>query len=159
MGPQGNVIIAFNENWQYMFHKVGYLSVNNMISVNRSLYTTTAQKTVGNPNIFKSDEYLNVSSTFNGMKGSDDFGGIYYNMTNNTLYVASCGNQKIILFSLEFLFVDSISTVPRYPFAIQVNNNQIFITTTTGMVLVMVNRVIMQTFQGCINTNSPIHSI
>jgi hypothetical protein len=154
MDPQGKTIVAFSEIWQYMFHKIGYESVNNMISVNKSLYTTTSKT-----NIFKSDKYLNISSNFNGMNGFYDFGGIYYNLTNNTFYVVSCSNQTIIMFSLDFIVLDSISTLPYNPFGIQVKNNQMFISTTDGMVLLIINKVIAQTFKGCINSISPIYSI
>ena len=94
------------------------------------------------------------------MSGFYDFGGIYYNLANNTFYVVSCSNQTIIMFSLEFVVLDSISTTPYYPYGIQVNNNnQMFISTTDGMVLIIINKVIAQKFKGCINSNSSIHSI
>jgi hypothetical protein len=71
----------------------------------------------------------------------------------------SCSNQTIIMFSLEFVVLDSISTTPYNPYGIQVNNNQMFISTTDGMVLIIINKVIAQKFKGCINSNSSIHSI
>lgn len=146
--PVKGIVIAFNESWQYLFSKP-FASVNNMINVNKTLYIT------GKSNVFKTDYYLNTSFTYNG----NDYGGIYHNSSNSTLYIVSCAQQTIFTFSLALSVVDSISTAPHYPYGIQVNNSKIYVSTTDGLVVVIENRVILQTFQACNNISSPIYSI
>ena len=75
--------------------------------------------------------------------------GLYYNSSNNTIYVAGQLSQTIDVFDLNLTLVDSISTSTYNPFALQGYKNYIYVGTVSGLILVIENKVILITVKAC----------
>ena len=80
-----NKIIIFDDNWNYLTSAT-FTNPNYMITVNTSLYFT------GNSDVWKTDKYLNIVKQYNGIE-CNSCAGIFYDETNQTLYVTS-GSTK-----------------------------------------------------------------
>ena len=122
--PTGNRIYMFDEDWNY----INFKSLNNpvyMLTVNYTLYIT------GINNIYKTDKYLNNLNQYNA-NDSPFYNGIYFNETNNLLYIVSNSKFAIDVFNLNLQIIDSIlisSILYSRPYSIQGYNNSLFIGT------------------------------
>jgi hypothetical protein len=132
-------INIFDENWNYVSTESKFTSVFYILPAENYLYIT------GSDNIWKTDQQLNILIPFD--YSNADFSGLYYNSTNSLIYVASHNFGNIHVFSLDLAFTDIISTSIHYPWSINgYNNNQLFVGTDSGTILVIVNNLIIQQF-------------
>jgi hypothetical protein len=114
-----------------------------MIPVGNYFYIT------GNDNIWKTDQQLNVLFRYNSTGSSHYYVGLFYNSTNDLIYVAPYNLQVIHVFNLNLTLNDSISITPHLPLSINEHNNELFVGTTDGTILVIVNKQIIKQFNGC----------
>ncbi len=139
---QGKIFV-FDDNWNYVSNKSSFLNVNYMIPGGNYFYITS------NDNIWKTDQQLNVLITHTNSTGSSPkYTGLYYNSTKNLIYVALCYLEVIHVFNLNLTLNDSISITPYQPWSINENNNELYVGTTNGTVLVILNQQIIKQFNG-----------
>jgi hypothetical protein len=111
----------------------------------------------GNDNIWKTDQQLNVSIRYNST--GSRYRGLYYNSTNDLIYVASQVLQVIHVFNLNLTLNDSFSITPYIPWSINEHNNELYVGTTNGTMLVIVNKQIIKQFNGCNQQSVELFSI
>ena len=146
-------ISMFDDNWSFINYSKSYLAPQNIVSVNNELFITSYS------NIYKADKYLNKINQFDAID-TPNYCGIYHNKTNNLLYVAAFDNKAIYLFDLKLNLVESINlSMYQYPYSIQGFNNHLYVGTFNGVVLVISNKMIIKTFNGCNGCSNYITSI
>ena len=101
----------FNEEWKYISSKGLIIDPNYMIAINSNLYIT------GYNSIVQTDKNVNVLLRYDYL---GVYCGIYYNATNNLIYVVAHALNSIDLFDLNLNLVDSISTSSYSPYSISV---------------------------------------
>ena len=140
-------IFILNESWSYVSSKT-FSSPGYFTTIGTSLYAT------GEKNIWKLDQYLNILIQYNVTGTTPSYRGIYYNSSNNFIYVAPKALNVIQVFNLNLIFHHNISTSIYYPWSIAGYNNQMYVGDRyNGTILVIENEVIVRTFKGC-NGNS-----
>jgi hypothetical protein len=139
---QGKIFV-FDENWNYVSTKSSFSYVYYMIPGGNYFYIT------GNGNIYKTDQQLNVLIRYDSTGSFPLYRGLYQNSTNDLIYVAPFALQVIHVFNLNLTLNDSISITPYRPWSINENNNELYVGTTNGTVLVIVNKQIIKQFNGC----------
>jgi hypothetical protein len=139
---QGKIFV-FDENWNYVSNRSSFPYVYYMIPGGNYFYIT------GNDNIWKTDQQLNVSIRYNSTGSSPLYRGLYHNSTNDLIYVAPFALQLIHVFNLNLTLNDTISITPYWPWSINENNNELFVGTTDGTILVILNKQIIKQFNGC----------
>ena len=110
-----------------------------MITVGNSLYMS------GNMNLWKLDENLNTLIQYNAT-GSSGYRGLYFDSTNRFFYVGSYNLTEIKVFNQNLILNHSFSTLPYQPFSVTGYNNQLYIGSDNGTVLVVKNEVIFNQF-------------
>jgi hypothetical protein len=147
-------IFVLDENWNYITNKSSFPNAAYMIPVGNYFYIT------GKDYIWKTDQQLNVLITHTNSTGSSPkYGGLYYNSTNDLIYVASEVLQVIYVFNLNLTLNDSISITPYQPYSIKEHNNELYVGTTNGTMLVIVNKQIIKQFNGCNQQSVFLYSI
>ncbi len=135
-------IFVFDENWNYVSNNSSFPYVTYMIPVGIYFYIT------GNDNIWKTDQQLNVLIKHT-VSNNPSYRGLYYNSKNDLIYVAPFNLQVIHVFNLNLTLNDSISITPYQPWSINENNNELYVGTNNGTILVIVNKKIINQFNGC----------
>ena len=137
-------IIMFDKNWQYLNYK-SFLNPANMIRINNTLYITSQNY------IYKTDKYLNLIQQYNATGSAPSYRGIYYNWKNDTIYVVGYEVKTIYVFDLNLNMIDffNLNKTKYYPWSIQEYNNEFYVGTFNGIILVIVNKEIIRTFNGC----------
>lgn len=127
-----------------------------MISVGNNFYLT------GYDNIWKTNEQFNVlihnkSNVYN----SPGYWGLYYNSTNDLIYVAALDKKEIHVLNLDLTLNDTFSTAPYLPWSINEYNNQLYVGTESGngAILVIVNKQIIKQFNACNGKSATVYSI
>ena len=115
-----------------------------MITVNNSIYISAQSF------ICITDKYLNIINLFDTTPNTNR--GLYFNSSNNTIYVTKLNNNRIDVFDLNLTRVDSISTSTYQPWSIQGYKNYIYVGTNSGQLIVIYNKVINQTVTVCNGT-------
>ncbi len=133
-------IFVFDEDWNYVSNKSSFPEVYYMIPVGNYFYIT------GSDNIWKTDQQLNVLIRYNSTGSFPWNRGLYYNSTNDLIYVASSNLLVIHVFNLNLTLNDSISITPYQPWSINENNNELYVGTNNGMMLVILNKQIIKQF-------------
>jgi hypothetical protein len=146
-------IFGFDENWNYVSNKSLFPYVEYMIPVGNYFYIS------GYFNIWKTDRQLNVLLQYNSTGSSPGYSGLYYNSTNALIYVASSYFEVINVFNLNLTLNDSISITSYRPWSINEHNNELYVGTNNGMMLVIVNKQIMKQFNGCNGQSVLLYSI
>jgi hypothetical protein len=146
-------IFVFDENWNYVSNKSSFLNVNYMIPVGNYFYIT------GKYNIWKTDKQLNVLFQYNSNGSSPHYVGLYYNSTNDLIYVAPDNFRMIHVFNFNLTLNDSISITPHRPWSINEHNNELYVGTNNGIMLVIVNKQIIKQFNGCNQQSVEVFSI
>jgi hypothetical protein len=147
-----NQIFILNESLSYVSNKDFYYPAY-LTTIGSSLYAT------GQTNIWKLDLNLNILIQYNATVTYPNprNRGIYFNSSNNFIYVAVSFYNEIHVFDLNLSLNHNISTSTFQPWSIAEYNNQLYVGTTNGTILVIVNEVILHTFNGC-NGNSAVLS-
>jgi hypothetical protein len=147
-----NKIFVFDENWNYVSNKSSFTYVMYMIPVGIYFYIT------GQNNVWKTDQELNVLIEHTDIN-DPSYRGLYYNSKNDLIYVAPFTLQVIHVFNLNLTLNDSISITPYQPWSINENNNELYVGTTNGTILVIVNKQIIKQFNGCNEQSVILNSI
>ena len=119
-----------------------------VITIECYLYIT------GRFSIWKLDAQLNVLKAYN-TSGLPWFKGLYYTPINQSIYTVAYNLNSIQWFDLNLNFNGSIS-LPLKPWSIAGYINQLFVGTTSGDILVIMNNIIVNKFNGC---NARLNSI
>ena len=80
---------------------------NYIVNVNSTLYIT------GDEKIWKTDKYLNILITYSS--SGSKYQGIFYNCTENLIYVAPYTNEYLEVFDLNLNVNSTISVSPYNP--------------------------------------------
>jgi hypothetical protein len=149
---QGKIFV-FDENWNYISTKSSFSYVNYMIPVGNYFYIT------GNDNIYKTDQQLNVLIRYDSTRSYTDYRGLYYNSTNNLIYIAAKYLEMIQVYNLNLTLNDSISITPYQPYSIKEHNNELYVGTDNGTMLVISNKQIIKQFNACNGQSVKLYSI
>jgi hypothetical protein len=144
-------INILNDQWQYITY---YDFIN-------PTYMTTFGNTPfisGSNNIWKTDQNLIVLVQYN-RTDNPYYQGIFYNSKNGFIYASANKKSAVHIFDTFLNLVDSFAPTSYYPWSISVFNNNIYVgCMTSGTILVVVNKHIISTFNGC-NGNDDVKSI
>jgi hypothetical protein len=146
-------IFVFDEDLNYVSNRSSFPNVTYMIPVGNYFYIT------GDDDIWKTDQQLNVSIRYDSTGSSPGYRGLYYNSTNDLIYVAPFALQLIHVFNLNLTLNHSFSITTFSPWSINENNNELYVGTNNGMMLVIVNEQIIRQFNGCNQQSVRLNSI
>jgi hypothetical protein len=152
---QENKIYAFDEEWNYVSENI-FTRPLFMISVGNSFYIT------GDHNIWKTNQQLNLLIEYT--ESSHNYNGLYYNSTNDLIYVTVPDLYEIHVFNLNLTFNHNISTPYDYdygykPWSINGYNNKVYVGTYSGTILEIVNNQTTNQFFGCNDQLPQVDSI
>ena len=137
-------ILIYDDSWKYSNFKE-FRSPSYMTQIRDYLYLT------GQYGIYKTDVDLNVILQYNDT-GTPAYRGIYYD-SNDSIYVAKMSTYSVLVFDLNLKLIDSLTTVingsPYSPWSIQGYDNKLYIGTDSGTILVISNKKIIESFNGC----------
>jgi hypothetical protein len=145
-----NTTYVFDEDWNYVSEKTSLFHPNYMITIDNYFYIT------GLNSIWKTDQQLNVLLVFDGYNPTGQapwYNGLCYNSTKSLIYVASFTLQVIHVFNLNLTINYNITTSQYQPWSINENNNQLYVGTRSGLMLVIVNKYIIKLFNACNDPN------
>ena len=120
---------------------ISVTSATNMLNINNVLYITSWGAV-----IYKTDTNINIQSQISSLSGQ--MAGILYS-TNGFIYVAGKGANMIYVLTTSLVLYDSFSTSTYTPFSISEYNNQFYVGTLVGVVLVFLNKLIIDSFNVC----------
>ncbi len=147
-----NTIFVFDDNWNYLYNKA-FSSPLSIATAGSNFYITSST------NIHKTDKNLNINKTYaiNYL-----YSVIYYNQTSNLMYVGGIQSNQINILDSNLNLVDLFNLTGIYYYntvsAIQGYNNYLYIGIANyngngrGEVLVLFNKMIVQTINGCFNS-------
>jgi hypothetical protein len=143
-------IFIFDEDWNYVSFKLIQNNVYNIIRGVNYYYITVSTA------FLKTDQQLNILITYNLFRG---YLGLYYNSTIDSILVAPASLHVIHVFNFNLALTDTIS-IPSYnPWSINAYNDQLYVGTTNGTILVIVNKQIIKQFNGCNGQSVSLFSI
>ena len=93
-------VFLLNDNYGYIAKKT-FSKPNYIVNANSNLYIT------GDNNIWKTDKYLNILITYSS--SGSKYQGIFYNCTENLIYVAPYTNAYLQVFDLNLNLNSTIS--------------------------------------------------
>ena len=139
----GYIVFILNDEYQYIGSR-SFPNVHYIITIGSYLYIT------GEYNIWKTDKDVNVLIPY-GANVAHDYWGLYYNLTNNLIYVAANSNNSIHVFDLSLNVVDAISIPISYgkPWSISALNNKIYVGCSYQIIVVIENKQVINSFNGC----------
>ena len=140
MDYNANTVYTFNDNWSFVSSKTFPLPAY-MITVENSIYMS------GNLHLWKLDKDLNVLIQYNAT--GTGYRSLYLNSTNKFLYVTPHYLTEIHVFDLNLTLNHSFSILPYLPYSITGYNNQLYVGTRNGTVLVFRNETIVNQFNVC----------
>ncbi len=140
-------ILVYDEDWNYVYLNSINNNVYYIIRGGYFFYITGMTATFSGSIILKTDQQLNILITY--VCSNCGYQGIYYNSTFDSIYVAAASMQVIHVFNFNLALTDTIATVPYNPWAINVYNNQLYVGTSNGTILVIENKQIIKQFNGC----------
>jgi hypothetical protein len=136
----GHIIFLLDDNYDYVTNKT-FIHPAYMLTINSNLYIT------GYSSIWKTDKYLNVLETYTSTGAN--YRGIYFNSTENLIYIADSYNSDFLIFNMNLSLEYKVSVSPYYPYSFSEYNNELYIGTTSNMVIVVDNKVIIRNFSAC----------
>jgi len=136
----GNKIYTLDDNYKYV-SMTTFTSPTYMTNVNSSLYIA------GQSNIWKTDKYLNILMVYT--ESGAKYRGIYYDSTENLLYLPPIVYTYFQAFDLNLNLNYTVSVSPKNPRSLAKYNNEIFVGTTSGSVLVVANKIVIRSFTAC----------
>ena len=148
----GGKVYILDEQYNYIAHK-SFSTPCYMATTGSTVYISSLS------NVYKTDKYLNLLSQFTSTN-SPSYRGIYYNSTSSLIYVAAFSSRvsTIDVFNSNLTFNGSIQLLPYTPYSISSNNNQLYVGTSNGTILVLVNNIILRSFS-CIRCSTTVISI
>ena len=85
-----------------------------------------------------------------------NYHSIVYNSFDNRLYASSFDLLAIVIYDLNLNLIDSLSTLSYEPWSLNCLNNQFYVGTQDGQILVFQDKTLIQQFQACNNLSSNI---
>ena len=146
-----NRVYKLSDTWGYVSFKY-FLKPVYIRAISNDLYISA------DFNIFKTDNKLNVLNQYNST-GILSYRGIYYNPDDTLIYITSYSVNVIHVFDLNLFLNDSISTSTYTPYAIVCYVSQLYVGTSIGVVLVIANKIIINTFNGCLGNSGYLNNI
>jgi hypothetical protein len=137
-----NIIFLLNDNYGYM-NKKSFSKPTYILTIGSSLYIT------GDNDIWKTDESLNVLRKYSS-QSSAQYRVMYFNCTENEIYVSSQQYKYIQVFHLNLTLKYNISTSSYNSRSFSEYNNQLYVGTIQSIVLVIVNKEIIRKFTVCL---------
>jgi hypothetical protein len=135
-----------NDDWSYVSYK-NFTNPAYMISIGSSIYMT------GSSNIWKLDKELNILIQYNSTGSTSPlYRGIYFNSSNGFIFVVPSNLTEIQVFDLNLTYSHNISISSYKPYSITEYNNNMYVGTGNGIILVIQNEVIINQFNGCNGT-------
>ena len=143
-------IIILNEYWQYLgiFENQIPLPVY-AITTGNKIYV------INNNGIYKLNITLSIIQKYDAT--GLNLIGMYYNSTNDTIYVSTQKYQGILIFSLDLILLDYINLTSNLPTILQGYYNQLYVGTNTGNILIIENKLVIKSVY--LGGNSLITSI
>ena len=138
---RGNTIFILNDEWKYLTSK-SFSNPAYMITIDNNLYI------VCNSYLYKTDKYLNILNTYQPTS-SPSYRGIYYNSTSRLIYTVGESSKTIEIFDLNPSLNQNISVSSYTPRSITEFNNQLYVGTSNGTILVIVNKAVSRLSNGC----------
>ncbi len=135
-----NNIVILNDSYGYVTKKT-FAQPTYILTMNANLYIT------GQNNIWKTDKNLNILITYNGSGAS--YRDINFNLTENLIYVAPMSRTYLEVFDLNLTLKYQVNLTSNQPHSFSECNNELYVGTIQGSVLVIVNKVIIRSFTGC----------
>ena len=105
-----NTIFILNESWSYVSSKTFYYPTY-LTTIGNSLYAT------GYINIWKLDENLNILIQYDATASTPQYQGIYYNSTNNFIYISAYNLRVVDVFDLNLNLSHNFSTWQYNPWS------------------------------------------
>jgi hypothetical protein len=147
-----NLIYILNDGWEQITTK-SFKSPAYMATSSSNVYIT------GDFNIWKTDKDLNVLAQHNNTD-NPNYRGVYYNSTNDLIYVADYSNLCIDIFDSSLKQVDVILTSYYTPWSVTGYNNRMYVGTSyMGKVLVIENKQIINIIDACNGLSDDVLSI
>ncbi len=146
-------IFVFDDDWKYVSEKLSFTNVHYISLVGNYFFIT------GDENVWKTDIQLNVLITYNSAGSNLKYRGLYYNSTNDLIYVTVYSAKEIRVFNLDLTLNDTIPTSSYYPWSINGFNNLLYVGSQNGKMLIVENKIIIKTFDGCDQKNYKINSM
>ncbi len=137
----GNTIFILNDEWKYLTSK-SFSNPAYMITIDDNLYI------ICDSYLYKTDKYLNILNTYQPTS-SPSYRGIYYNSTSRLIYTVGESSKTIEIFDLNPSLNQTISVSSYTPRSISEFNNQLYVGTSNGTILVIVNKAVSRLFNGC----------
>ncbi len=120
----GTHIYILNDNFDFLSMKTFSMS-NYMVTINSSIYLT------GTFNIWKTDNYLNILITLSDSNAF--YNGIYFNCTENLIYVAPTGYTYFQVFDLNLTLNHTVRLLTNNnnynPRSFSAYNNELYVGT------------------------------
>ena len=149
-----NMIFVFDANWNLIMNR-SFQKPANIITVGTSLYITSDSI------ISRTDRNLNVLSQYIASGIVPQYRGIVYNSTNNVIYVVAHFTSTVHTFNLNPTLTSSlvVSPMSSYIYSISILNNQWYVGTRAGTIMVIFNNQITKQFNACAGNSEFIYSI
>jgi hypothetical protein len=138
----GNMIYLLNDNYDYITQK-SFSQPSFIVTINSNLFIT------GERNIWKTDEYLNVLLTHSE---SGSYRGIYYNCTENLIYVAPLKYDYFQVFNINLTLNHNVSVSPKHAYSFSGYKSELYVGTTDSNILVIAKKTIIRNFTVCSST-------
>jgi hypothetical protein len=140
---RGHKIFLLNDNYENVADKK-FSSPAYMVTFNSNLYIT------GYSSIWKTDKYLNVLQSFTSTGAN--YRGIYFNSRENLVTIAdtdTTGKTDFQIFDMNLSLNYTANLSSNYPYFFSEYNNELYIGTTSNIVLVVVNKLIIRNVTAC----------
>jgi hypothetical protein len=148
---EANKTYIMNDNWSYVSYKI-FNKPAYLVKTSNLFYMS------GDVNVWKLDENLNVLMVYNAAVNIT-YRGLYFNSTNNFLYVAPYNLKIIHVFDSNITLHHSFSVSPFQPFSFGEYNNLMYIGTKNGSIVVILNETIIFKFPACNQSSIMLTSI
>jgi DNA-binding beta-propeller fold protein YncE len=150
----GRLIYIFDRNWNYLDFDIFEDDFEYIYTINDNIFI------INNETIYKTNENFEWLNYYTEPEGGRNWHrGIYYNSSNNQIYVTANIRQEIKVFDLDLNLMDTIDISPNIPWQISGYNNQLYVGTINGKIVVIQNKVIIKTFNGCGGHSTVLTSI
>ena len=149
----GNRVYVLDDNWVILRY-ANFISPANILVVGNFVYISS-----DDDSFYKMNSNLDVLVQYALDPGSR-VRGIYFNSTNNLIYLAATFSHAVFRFDLDLNLYDSFSTHSHFPYSINGFKNKLYVgDSTSGLILVMINNIIVNTFNGCFGNSVAITMI
>ena len=149
-----NLIVVFDINWNVILAK-SFQKPEYIIPVGTSLYITSDSI------IWRTDRNLNILSQYIASGTAPHYRGVFYNPTNNAIYVVAYFTSTIHTFNLNPTLTSSLvlSSTLNYIWSISVLKNQWYVGTSVGTIWVIFNNQVISKLVACGGNSQIILSI